>query len=109
MLIHDATDCLGPAMNSGLGFSRHAVSSPSGQLLFHFGADGLPARISSGCSGTRAVRARGDRGVKLVAASGYAQPEDVQRALEAGFDVHMAKPPVPELLEGLIAAGPGRE
>ena len=30
---------------------------------------------------------------RLVALSGYAQPEDQERAQEAGFDAHLAKPP----------------
>ena len=34
----------------------------------------------------------GERPVRLVALSGYAQPEDVARAAEAGFDAHLAKP-----------------
>jgi len=32
-------------------------------------------------------------GMRLVAVSGYAQPEDRQRARDAGFDAHLAKPP----------------
>jgi PAS domain S-box-containing protein len=32
------------------------------------------------------------RGTRVVALSGYAQPEDRQRARDAGFDVHLAKP-----------------
>ncbi len=32
------------------------------------------------------------RGTRLVALSGYAQPEDRQRARDAGFDAHLAKP-----------------
>jgi signal transduction histidine kinase/CheY-like chemotaxis protein len=32
-------------------------------------------------------------GTRLVALSGYAQPEDRQRARDAGFDAHLAKPP----------------
>jgi two-component system CheB/CheR fusion protein len=32
------------------------------------------------------------RGIRLVALSGYTQPEDRQRATEAGFDAHVAKP-----------------
>jgi CheY-like chemotaxis protein len=40
--------------------------------------------------------------VRLVALSGYAQPEDVTRATEAGFDVHVAKPPAPEKLAALL-------
>jgi hypothetical protein len=34
--------------------------------------------------------------------SGYAQPEDVSRAVEAGFDTHVAKPPDPDRIAGLI-------
>jgi CheY-like chemotaxis protein len=41
--------------------------------------------------------------VRLVALSGYAQPEDVARAAEAGFDAHVAKPPDPDRLAGLLA------
>ena len=33
------------------------------------------------------------RGVRLVALSGYANPDDVERSMAAGFDVHLAKPP----------------
>jgi two-component system CheB/CheR fusion protein len=41
------------------------------------------------------------RGTRLVALSGYAQPEDRQRAHDAGFDAHISKPPD---LEDLLAA-----
>jgi PAS domain S-box-containing protein len=40
--------------------------------------------------------------VRLVALSGYAQPEDVTKAVEAGFDAHVAKPPDPERIASLI-------
>ena len=43
------------------------------------------------------------RGIVLVALSGYAQDEDVQRATEAGFHRHLAKPPSPEHLERVLA------
>jgi PAS domain S-box-containing protein len=39
------------------------------------------------------------RGTRLVALSGYAQPEDRQRARDAGFDAHVAKPPDLDELE----------
>jgi len=47
------------------------------------------------------------RATRLVALSGYAQPEDRRRAIEAGFDAHLAKPPS---LEQLLASlsRPGR-
>jgi CheY-like chemotaxis protein len=31
-------------------------------------------------------------GMQLFAVTGYARPEDVRRAVEAGFDGHIAKP-----------------
>ena len=42
------------------------------------------------------------RGTRLVAVSGYAQPEDQERAREAGFDAHLAKPPDIEELAKLL-------
>ena len=39
----------------------------------------------------------------LVALTGYASPDDVQRAREAGFDRHLAKPPNIERLERVMA------
>jgi CheY-like chemotaxis protein len=41
--------------------------------------------------------------VALVAVSGYAQPEDVAAAKDAGFEVHLAKPPSLEALERTLA------
>ncbi len=46
------------------------------------------------------------KGVYLVALSGYALPEDLQRAEEAGFDKHLAKPPDLESLERTLARVP---
>lgn len=42
--------------------------------------------------------------VVLVALTGYALPEDRQRATEAGYAHHVAKPPSLEVLERLLAA-----
>jgi CheY-like chemotaxis protein len=56
----------------------------------------------SGYEVARALRALG-RGMQLFAVSGYAQPEDVKRAVEGGFDAHVAKPPDIRELERLIA------
>jgi len=41
---------------------------------------------------------------RLVAVTGYAQPEDRARALDAGFDAHVAKPPAIEELQGMLRA-----
>jgi PAS domain S-box-containing protein len=39
----------------------------------------------------------------LVALSGYALPEDMERAREAGFERHLAKPPDLKMLEQMLA------
>jgi CheY-like chemotaxis protein len=52
---------------------------------------GLPGM--NGYEVARALRAEYGPGLRLIAVSGYAQPEDVRRAAEAGFDAHLAKPP----------------
>ena len=61
---------------------------------------GLPDM--SGYDVARALRARHDGTVRLVAVSGYAQPEDVKNAIDAGFDEHVAKPPDPARIEKLL-------
>ena len=42
--------------------------------------------------------------VLLVALSGYGREEDKRRALEAGFDHHLVKPPDMDVLQDLLAA-----
>ena len=54
----------------------------------------------------QALRGRpGGAGLRLVALTGYGQKEDVERALRAGFDVHLTKPAkAGDLLGALDAA-----
>jgi CheY-like chemotaxis protein len=62
---------------------------------------GLPGM--SGYEVARQLRADGGvEPMKLIAVSGYAQPEDVARAADAGFDGHVAKPLDPADLETLL-------
>jgi CheY-like chemotaxis protein len=62
---------------------------------------GLPG--ITGFDVARALRADPSlSGISLIALSGYAQPPDVARAKEAGFDVHLAKPFKVEALFKLI-------
>ncbi len=42
------------------------------------------------------------RDIRLVAITGYGQEEDRQRALAAGFDLHVAKPVNPAVLQDLL-------
>jgi CheY-like chemotaxis protein len=37
--------------------------------------------------------------LRLVAVTGYGQPEDRRRALDAGFDDHLVKPAAPDEVE----------
>jgi signal transduction histidine kinase len=46
----------------------------------------------------------GSEHVKLVAITGYGQPDDRQRALDAGFDAHLTKPVALGQLERTLAA-----
>jgi CheY-like chemotaxis protein len=51
----------------------------------------------------RAFRADAElQGIRLVAVSGYAQPEDRERAERAGFDAHVAKPADPAEIARLL-------
>jgi len=71
-------------------------SSPPDVVLCDIGLPGM-----DGYEVARAMRAMA-KGVKLVALSGYAHPDDVKRAKEAGFDAHVAKPPDPAEIARLL-------
>jgi CheY-like chemotaxis protein len=58
---------------------------------------GLPEL--SGYDFAKAIRRECPHTIRLVAISGYAQPEDITRSLEAGFDAHVAKPAKPSDIE----------
>jgi signal transduction histidine kinase len=62
---------------------------------------GLPGM--SGYDFARAVRGAGVDGIRLIAISGYALIEDVRKALDAGFEAHIAKPADPGAIERLLA------
>jgi CheY-like chemotaxis protein len=63
---------------------------------------GLPGLDGFGVA--RALRQNpGTRAARLIAVTGYGQPADRERALEAGFDEHLVKPVDPETLLGRIA------
>jgi len=62
---------------------------------------GLPGM--SGYEVARRLRASRVNGIRLIAVSGYAGHEDVSRAVDAGFDEHVAKPCGPEQIERLLS------
>jgi CheY-like chemotaxis protein len=62
---------------------------------------GLPGW--NGFQVARFVRGRVGATVKLIALTGYGQPQDRQRALSAGFDAHLVKPITPQDLFCILA------
>jgi two-component system CheB/CheR fusion protein len=105
----DAASTLGAVLELCGHEVRVALDGPSGFAEAHaFFPDvvlcdlGLPGM--TGYDVARALRADGALGKPLlVAMSGYAQPEDRQRALDAGFDRHVAKPTPLAKLEQVLA------
>jgi CheY-like chemotaxis protein len=77
---------------------KMARATPPDVVLCDVGLPGM-----SGYDVARALRTAGTAGMKLIALSGYAQPEDVSSAFEAGFDAHVAKPYTPEQIERLLS------
>ena len=68
---------------------------------------GLPGM--NGYEVARAFRADDSlRSTFLVALSGYAQADDIDRSRTAGFDVHIAKPPTIDKLQRAFTAGARR-
>jgi len=64
----------------------------------------------SGHEVARQIRAALKDDVVLLAVTGYGQPEDQRRALDAGFDAHLVKPvTLDQLNEALAQVRPGSE
>lgn len=64
---------------------------------------GLP--VLDGYEVARRVRAVLGSTIQLVALTGYGRPEDRQRTIAAGFDIHLTKPVHPDELESALAQG----
>lgn len=111
MVVDDNTDAL-EAMSMTLRTLGHTVvTAADGQSAVARAPEvkpevvlldiGMPAM--DGFETARRLRALPEmRGATLVALTGYGQPEDRRRALEAGFDRHMVKPASLEALTRLL-------
>ena len=62
----------------------------------------------SGYDVARTLRQRHGAGIYLAALTGWGQPEDRRRAIDAGFDQHIVKPATAQVLCELIAAAERR-
>ncbi len=76
---------------------ERARANPPDIVLCDIGLPGM-----SGYDVAKALRANTMNGMQLVAVSGYAQPEDLKAAAEAGFDRHVAKPVSSDDIEQLL-------
>jgi signal transduction histidine kinase/ActR/RegA family two-component response regulator len=63
---------------------------------------GLPGL--DGYQVARHIRTELGRGICLIAVTGYGQPHDRERSMEAGFDAHLVKPVDPDELHDLLVA-----
>ncbi|HEU4382879.1 MAG TPA: ATP-binding protein [Anaeromyxobacteraceae bacterium] len=110
----DSTDSLGELLALQGHDVRVAYDGPKGLALARdFKPEvvlcdiGLPGM--DGYQVARALRAEeATNGPCLVALTGYALPDDLRRAREAGFDKHVAKPPSMEGLLQLLSELPRR-
>src|SRR6185503_9137208 len=76
---------------------RHLLEAAGHEV--HEASDGR-----EGLEIARQLRAADDRRtILLVAVTGYGSPEDRERSLLAGFDVHLVKPVDPDMLAGVLA------
>ncbi len=64
---------------------------------------GLP--LLDGYEVAAAARAALGHSIRLIAVTGYGQPEDARRAHDAGFDSHLTKPVAHTALRAALAAG----
>jgi PAS domain S-box-containing protein len=74
-----------------------AEAAPPDVVLCDVGLPGM-----DGYEVARRLRGRHGEAIRLFAVSGYAQPEDLALAVEAGFDGHLAKPVEPAQIEGVL-------
>jgi CheY-like chemotaxis protein len=74
-----------------------ATTNPPEIALVDVGLPGL-----DGYEVARRLRAAMGKSIRLVALTGYGQPEDRERAFDAGFDMHLVKPVDRDHLAGAL-------
>lgn len=85
---------------NGLQGVEMALSATPDVALIDIGLPGI-----DGNEVARRIRAAFGTGhMELIAMTGYGQPEDRRRALQAGFDSYLIKPVDPTQLSQLLAA-----
>jgi signal transduction histidine kinase/ActR/RegA family two-component response regulator len=77
-----------------------AMATPPEIALVDVGLPGL-----DGYEVARRIRTAMGKSVRLIALTGYGQPEDRERAFDAGFDMHLVKPVDRDQLAAALSAG----
>ncbi|MBI4205280.1 MAG: response regulator [Betaproteobacteria bacterium] len=114
VLIIEDNDDARQMLRAALALDGHEVrEAPDGATGLAAAAEARPDVVLidiglpdiDGYEVARRLRADQPNGhIALIALSGYGQPGDRQRALDAGFDVHLTKPVATELLKSTLAA-----
>ena len=91
------------AVSDGRDGVQRIVDGRPDMALIDIGLPGI-----DGYQVARQVRSRMGDNVILVAVSGFGQPEDKRKAMEAGFDDHLTKPADVGDIESLLARFPPR-
>jgi signal transduction histidine kinase len=86
------------AVGDGLAGVERALAKRPDVMVVDIGLPGL-----DGFGVARRVREVHGGAVYLIALTGYGQPEDRRRALDAGFDVHLTKPIDVDAIHGVFA------
>jgi CheY-like chemotaxis protein len=111
LVVDDNTDAAdtAAALLETCGFEVRVAYEPDQALKLLAGWPARVALLDIGLPGmdgyqlARTIRARtGGASIGLVALTGYGQANDVQRALDSGFDAHMTKPVDVQALLALI-------
>ena len=91
------------AVSDGRDGVQKIVDAKPDMALIDIGLPGI-----DGYQVARQVRSRMGDDVVLVAVSGFGQPEDKRKAMEAGFDDHLTKPADTGDIENILARFPPR-
>jgi CheY-like chemotaxis protein len=97
MLLASAGHEVESASDSQAGL-RAAVDRPPDVAVIDIGMPGM-----DGYQVAREIRRQCDQQIFLIALTGYGQPEDVRRAVAAGFDAHQVKPVQISTLNALLS------
>lgn len=99
-LILEAWGCQASQARDGVTGLEMILQEEPHAALIDIGLPGL-----DGLTVAREVRDKLGSRIRLIAITGYGQPEDRLRSYDAGFDFHLVKPVDLELLQSVLTTG----